>query len=262
MLPDFKPILFVTDPSLASVELYFAHDLHKGSAQFDDKKWTSFKREVLSSPNRFVVFVGDLMENATPSSKSDMFYQTMPPHEQKEWVSEQFRELKDRIVGVTPGNHERNRSTRTCGLFPLYDACAIAGIEERYRPHFLMLDLAVGTRLKSGKKYPQQIHYPGFCVHRAKDMRSFSSSDAIDGIDFFACGHDHDPKDRPRGKLVYDPTAKQLSEKTVEVVNCGSFLDYGGYAVDSGYRPTGAKLYKLVLDGRDKAITSVGFQLK
>lgn len=216
------------------------------------------KREILAAPNRFVLFIGDALENATPGSKSDVFTQMIPPHEQKEWFIEQLADLRDRTIGVTDGNHERNRSTRTVGLYPLYDCCVIAGIKERYRPHFIVCDIGVGT---SSKDQNKQIRYFGFCIHRAKDLKSFCSADALDGFDFFAYGHDHDPRDHPRAKLVYDSKNKKLTTKSVETINSGSFLTYGGYAADSAYRPVSDKIYKLILSGGRKNIQTVGYYI-
>lgn len=63
----------------------------------------------------------------------------------------------------------------------------------------------------------------------------------------------------PRGKLVYDVNNKTLRQKTVEVINCGSFLDYGGYAADGGYRVPAQKLYMLRLLDKGRGMETVGF---
>jgi hypothetical protein len=256
LLSDFVPIIFDTPREFEYIELYLLHDIHKGSAQHDERKWNEVKREILAQPNRYALFVGDAMENATPGSKSDMFTQTIPPHEQKEWFTEQLIDLAGRTIGVTDGNHEKNRSTKMAGLYPLYDCCVMAGIKERYRPHFLVCDIGVGTSAKDPKK---QIRYVGCCIHKAKDLKAYSTADALDGIDFFVYGHDHDPKDHPRAKLVYDAKNKKLTTKSVEVINSGAFLTYGGYAADSAYRPVSDKLFKIVPHGGRKNIKTVGF---
>lgn len=256
MLNDYQPILFNTPLEQETAEIYFIHDLHKGSAEHDAKKWDKVKTQILAAPNRYALFIGDMLENAIPGSKSDMFYQTIPPHEQKEWFAEQLYDLADRTVGVVDGNHER-RTTKSCGLFPLYDCCVMAGIKDRYRPHFIFADIAVGRRHNNTRG--DQVHYVGYCVHKAKDLRAFSTADTIDGIDFFGFGHDHDPREHPRAKLVYDSKRKEVTRKSIETINSGAFLNYGGYAADFGYRPTSDKLYKLILDGTNKKMTTVGF---
>jgi len=252
---DFAPIIFNTPKEFDCIELYFIHDLHKGSHLHDKKKWETVKREILSEPWRYVLFLGDAMENVIPDSKGDIFLQTLSPQEQKEWFAGELTDLKDRTIGVEDGNHDR-RVAKKAGFYPLYDCCVLAGIKDRYRPHFMFADIGVGRR---GKDPKQQVRYVGYCVHKAKDMKNFSTADAVDGIDFFAYGHDHDPKDHPRAKLVYDTTRKIVTQKSIETINAGSFLAYGGYAADEAYRPLSDKVYKLILSGGKKNIQSVGF---
>lgn len=257
MISDYKPIIFNTPKENDYIKLYFLHDIHYGAELHDGKKWAAVKRRILDDPCAYCVFVGDAMENATPNSKSDVFYQTIAPHEQKMWFRDQLIDLKPRTIAVVDGNHERNRSTKTCGIFPLYDACVMAGIEDAYRPHFALVDIGVGTRAKEKK---QQTRYFGYVVHRATNQVKFHSADMIDGIDFFAYGHDHNPADRPRGKLVYDSIRKELRQKDVEVINCGAYMAYGGYGADAGHRVTAQKMYTLTMYGKEKAIESQGFR--
>ena len=108
----------------------------------------------------------------------------------------------------------------------------------------------------------RQLRYVLFAPHRAKQLKSFGSADAIEGIDIFLYGHDHEPNDHPRGKLIYDARNHAVIFKSVECVNCGSFLSYGGYGAQAGYRPKSDKLYKIVLyGGEEKRIETVGFHL-
>ena len=132
MQPDNKPILFNAPAEFEFVEVYPIHDLHYGNVQFNPNKWKKLKEEILSAPNRFVVYVGDLLEMAIPGSKSDVFSQVVPPEMQKEWIAYEMSELANRTIAVISGNHEHNRATKICGLHPLYDACCWARIQDRY----------------------------------------------------------------------------------------------------------------------------------
>jgi predicted phosphodiesterase len=243
---------------MGDVELYFLHDIHVGAEEFDSARFEKLKKQILSEDNRFVVWLGDVLNNAIPGSKTEMFDQTMPPHEQKEWFCDQLRDFDGRNVLVVPGNHEYNRSTKAAGLYPLYDCCARVQQETIYRKEFAFLDIGVGERQKDKN---QQNHYVGFCVHQAKDLKSYSSADWIDGIDWMAFGHDHEPKSRPRAKLVYNPQRKLVTQRDVEVVNSGSFLRYGGYGAKGGYRPQAAKMYKIILGGAERSCTSSSYSV-
>lgn len=261
MQSDNKPVLFDTPIEFDEIEIYPIHDLHYGNRQFNGDKWRRLKAEILSQPNRYCVMVGDLMEMAIPNSKSDTFYQTVPPEEQKEWIANEMSELGDRIIAVVSGNHEHNRATKICGLYPLYDACCWARIQDRYRENFAAIDIGVGKRMGTRVR---QYRYIGYITHRAKESKAWSSVDTLEGFDFMMYGHDHDPKEHARAHLIYDPYQKKVRTKSIETVNAGSFLEYGDYAARAAYRPPSDKLYKLILCPRndiEKRMVTVGFYL-
>ena len=253
---DNIPIIASLSSELEFVDVYFVHDLHYGSELFNQKKWEALKEEILSNDNAVVCFVGDLLENAIPNSKSDMFTQTAPPALQKEFVTKQLIDLAHKTIAVVPGNHEYNRTTKVSGLYPMYDCCLIAGIGDRYRDTIAFLDLSFG-KFKGQKK--KKIHYFGQIQHRAKDLKAYHTSDYTDGIDFFVSGHDHEPKDKPRAKLVFDKYNKVIIKQNVECLNCGSFCEFGGYGAKGAYRPQSDKMYKLRLFSGEKKMETTGF---
>lgn len=256
MRSDYEPIIFDTDKAFSEIEVYCLHDLHKGNEMFLEDQWEKVKAEILSRPNRFCVFVGDAMENAVPGSKSDVFAQVVPPHLQQEWFAQQLTELAERTIAVVDGNHERNRSSRNCDMFPLYTCAALAGIQDRYRPHFAFCDVGVGTRAKDRG---QQVRYVLYLVHKAKEGKGANTGMALEGVSAVICGHTHSPQDIPRAKLVYNPINKNITLRNIEVLNGGSWLAYGNYAADNAYLPSSTKKYKLLLHGDDKKIETIGF---
>lgn len=255
-LEDKIPIRINLPVCMDYVDIYFIHDVHYGSELFNERKWEALKSIIINDSNAMVCFVGDLMENAIPNSKSDVMAQKHSPAEQKEWVTKQLTAFKDKVVAVVPGNHEHNRTTKMCGLYPLYDCCLIAGIGDKYRDTMAYIDIAVGKYYGSLKK---QMHYFGQIQHTAKDLKNYHSSDYTDGIDFFANGHDHEPKEKPRAKMVFDQHNKMIYKRNVECLNCGSFCDYGGYGAKSAYRPQSDKMYRLRLFGNNKKMETTGF---
>ena len=260
MYAETTPIIFNCPKEYDTVELFPVHDLHYGNECFNLSKWNRLHDLILSEPNRFIVWVGDLMENAIPNSKSNPLMQMYSPQEQKEYITALFKELKKRTIAILDGNHELNRSTRAAGLYPLYDCAAIAGIEDKYRTAYAVLDIGVGNA--AYHSIGKQMRYAGFATHHAKQLKSFGSADALEGFDFFLSGHDHEATDHPRGKLIYNAQKRIVSFKSVECVNCGSFLSYGGYGAQAGYRPKSDKLYKIVLhSGREKQIETIGFYI-
>lgn len=252
--------MFDTPRELEYIQLLVATDMHKGSAQFDDRKWNEFEK-LIAEPNNYVIFCGDQCEYATKNSKSDIYEQKLRPAEQKRWWIERLKNYPDKICAIIDGNHEFNRASKEADCFPLYDIALMLGIEDRYRSEAAFLDLGVGRRCNGTGGVKRQNRYVGRLQHKAQNLANFGSSDGIEGIDFFVCGHTHKPMDKPLGKLVYDPINKQVRERSVENIVGGHFLQYGGYGEREGYRPTSQKLFSLNLDGRRKSIETRGFYI-
>ena len=256
VLSFYQPIKCNLSRDLDYADIYFIHDVHYGAEIFDEKKWNAFKKKIQGNDKAYLCWVGDIMENALPNSKSDVFTQRYSPEEQKEWATQQLIDLKDKTIAVVSGNHEYNRTTKMCGLYPLYDCCLLAGVDEKYRNSIAFIDIGIGERRKGDRK---QIHYFGQIQHKAKDTKLICSADYTDGIDFFAYGHDHEPKDKPRAKLVFDQHNKVIYKRNVEVLNSGSNCFFGGYGALEGYRPQSYKMYKLRIFGGKKDMESTGF---
>ena len=253
---DNVPVLVNLPKNLDFADIYFIHDVHFGSPLFDNKKWELLKDIILGDDKAYVCFVGDLMENAIPNSKSDMFTQTHSPAEQKEWVAKQLKDLAHKTLAVVPGNHEKNRTTKVSGLYPLYDCCLIAGVDDKYRNTIAFLDIGIGNF--RGRKN-KQVHYFGQIQHKAKDNANYGTADFSDGIDWFAFGHDHETKDKPRAKMVFDKHNKIVYKRNIECLNCGSFCLYGGYGSENAYRPQSDKMYKLRIYSNEKRMETTGF---
>jgi hypothetical protein len=256
-LKDDVPVLINLPKELDYADIYFIHDVHFGSPLFDGKKWSLLKDIILGDDRAYVCFVGDMMENAIPNSKSDMFTQTHSPAEQKEWTMQQFKDFANKTLLVVAGNHEKNRTTKASGLYPLYDCRLIAGIGDKYRDTIGFVDIGIGQT----KNKQKQVHYFGQIQHKAKDLKNYHSSDYTDGIDFFASGHDHETKDKPRAKMVFDKHNKVIYKRNIECLNCGSFCVYGGYGSENAYRPQSDKMYKLRIFGNEKRMETTGFYI-
>ena len=95
------------------VKVYAVGDLHAGAIQANLKGWEKFNQIILDDPKAYVIFLGDLMNNATKSSVSNPYEDIMRPRDQKIYLKEHLMDLAkaDRILAILPGNHE-NRSLK------------------------------------------------------------------------------------------------------------------------------------------------------
>jgi hypothetical protein len=143
-------------------------------------------------------------------------------------------------------------------MSPITEIAKAAGIDDKYRNTIAFIDIGIGVY--HGKKN-KQVHYFGQIQHKAKDLKNYHSSDFSDGIDFFASGHDHETKDKPRAKMVFDKHNKVVYKRNIECLNCGSFCLYGGYGSENAYRPQSDKMYKLRIFGKEKRMETTGFYI-
>jgi predicted MPP superfamily phosphohydrolase len=100
----------------SQVELMHLTDLQYGSKGFLQEKFLQYREWLLSSPNRFVVLGGDLIDAATILSVGSPHDNTGEPIEQVDGVCELLEPLakRGRILGYVGGNHER-RTIKTYG---------------------------------------------------------------------------------------------------------------------------------------------------
>ena len=258
-LPDNIPICVKLPKDLQSANIYFINDLHYGDSGFNENKWNALTKKIDNEENSYICWIGDLMQNAIPTSKSSVFEQNKTPTEQKEYITHLFDKYRDKTLAVVSGNHEHNRSTKVAGLYPLYDCCLLAGIGEKYRDTIAFLDIAIGQHYKNPNTH--QVHYYGQIQHNAKDLKTYCSADYTDGIDFMAYAHNHHPKDDPRAKYVFDKQKKLIYKQSVEVINTGSFCGDYNYATKSASRPQSDKIYLLTIFSGKKQMQTTGFHL-
>jgi len=99
--PDGLEILHITD-------VQFGHKCCKVDRFIEYRDW------VLSEPNRFVFFGGDMVDSATVLSVASPYENTEEPQGQVYRFVELAMPMRHRILGYVGGNHER-RSVKTFG---------------------------------------------------------------------------------------------------------------------------------------------------
>ena len=87
-----------------SDEIHPLFDLHVGSAEFNERMFGDWRRDILAKPNRYVVIGGDLTDNGIRSSISSPFEATMSPKGATDTMLPSCWSLfKDRILVALPG---------------------------------------------------------------------------------------------------------------------------------------------------------------
>ena len=234
-------------------------DLHVGAKEFMESEWEKFCNNVINTPNTFVTLGGDLMNNATRNSVSNVFDDTMRPREQKRYLVEMLEPIRDRILCGVAGNHER-RSSKDVDDDPTYDIMCKLDLEHLYRENvaFIKIQMYSNKRSKScNHTYILGVThgsgggiYTGAAVNRNERFGYI-----IDGLDCLIVGHTHKPFVTQPNKINIDPHNNKISFKPFKVVSSTSWLSYGGYAAQKMLLPSSHCLQTITLSKSNKEIS-------
>ena len=245
-------------PERNDVVVYPIADIHLGAAEHMKGAWREFRTKILEQPNAYLVLDGDLLNNATKMSLSNVYDEVIRPREAKKMMVEMLTPLRDKILCAVTGNHER-RSSRDVDDDITYDIMCKLDLEDLYRENIAFLKLQFGKQNGNGSTNPT---YVLVCTHGAGGgvltggvvNRAERFGYAIDGADALIIGHSHKPFVTQPGKLKIDPFNNVVSIKPFKVVCASSWLDYGGYAAQKNLLPSTHTVQKLILSGDHKEL--------
>jgi UDP-2,3-diacylglucosamine pyrophosphatase LpxH len=259
-LPE-KIIVHDLSSDFETLEIYPLVDLHIGDKKTDIPLFHKFIAHILDKPNRFITIQGDLMNNATKSSVSNVYEETMNPQEQKKWLIHELKCIKNRILCVVPGNHEQ-RSTKDVDNHPLEDLAIALDIEHLYRPDGAFLKISFG---KNHGKNAKKTAYTLCCVHgsgggskpgaAANRIEDFLYS--LEGVDILVMGHVHKKIAGRPAKTVVDPHNNYVTQRDVLWVIAAPWQEYGGYAFRKMLRPSPKGKTPIILYGKEKYFETV-----
>lgn len=241
-----------------TLEIYPLCDLHVGDDKTDLKLFDNFKKYILEKENRFLILNGDLMNNAIKSSVSNVYKETLSPHEQKKWLIQELRPLKNRILGITSGNHEA-RTKKESDVDLTEDIAFALGLENIYDYNCIFVKVRFGKLLGKEKK---PVTYLIHATHGAGGGKFIGNSLnnlenyglMYEGVDIFIMGHVHGRVSTRSTKIVVDPHNNITREREVLYVIASAWQDYGGYALKNMLRARCKGPTQIILDGIHKKI--------
>ena len=221
----------------SDITIYPIADVHLGAMEHAETEWQDFLKKV-ESENAYLILAGDLLNNGVRGvGFANPFDEKIRPRDAKKRMVEYLKPIKDRILCVVSGNHER-RTFRDDDQDLTYDICTKLDIEELYRENIAYMRLGVGERpVKTRKKTINNIYtfavthgagggiYTGAAVNRNERF-----GNVIDGLDCLVSGHVHKGFVTKPAKIVIDPRAGVVRMSHYTVVSAVSWLNYGGYA--------------------------------
>lgn len=242
-------------------------DLHIGDAQFNEK---DFKKmlETSDGDNTLYLLNGDLINNATKSSVSDIYSSTMSPMKQLEMLVEIFAPYKDKIIGIIGGNHER-RTYKEDGIDISRLFARELGLEDRYAEDGALIFLRFGTQSRgqketNGSGKTRMVCYTIYATHGSGGGRSVGGKanaleqlSSIVDADVYIHSHTHLPIVFKQNFFRTDVRNSTVKEVEKLFVNTSACLNYGGYGEIAKYTPASRTITAIVLDGQQKKFSGV-----
>ena len=231
------------------LKLVILSDLHYGNEYFSEKHFLRTRDWILETPQCFVLLNGDLCESSIRTSIGDIYKQVGSPDDQKKQIVRWLLPIKDRILGMTTGNHEQ-RVYRESGT-DISDYIA-EKLEVPYRQEGMLYKLSFGDNNKytAGKPYVFWVYithgYGGARTKSAKAVKAERLSH-WQVADVFAMSHDHEVNVAPSVRLEADPRASEapngfvtgvVREKRIMLIKTNAYVKFGGYAEMGGFGPT------------------------
>lgn len=255
-----KAIKFDMPSNMKSVEIIPLGDAHLGDAYADEKYFREKLRYIERTPNAYCIINGDLLNNATTSSVSDTYSETLSPMEQMIYAITMLRPIKDKIICMTLGNHER-RTRKNDGVDLLRLVARELGIEDRYTDSSAVVFLRVGSY--SGKHHYRQVCYSLFIHHGngggrkegGKINRLLDMAEIAD-CDIYVGSHTHQPAVLRNMFYRTDSPTRTVTKIERLFVNTSAFLDYGSYAEQMLFKPTSKETPHIFLGGERKEFTA------
>lgn len=218
------------------ITIYPIADVHLGAMEHAETEWQSFLKKV-ESENAYLILDGDLLNNGIRSCKFvNPFDERIRPRDAKRMMVKYLEPVKDRILCVVTGNHER-RTFKDDDQDLSYDICTKLDIEHLYRENIAYMRITCGQR-KAGDRSKNRATYAFTVTHGAGGgiytgaavNRDERFGNTIDGLDCLVTGHVHKGFVTKPAKIVIDTRTGVVRMTNYTVVSCVSWLNYGGYA--------------------------------
>lgn len=222
------------------IEIIHLTDVQYGHLACNVPKFIEYRDWILSEPNRFVFFGGDMIDAATAISVASPYENTEEPQGQVFKFVELAAPIRHRVLGYVGGNHER-RGVKTFGDLGHLIATLL---RIPYSSGKQFVDIHYGEH----KPFKNSLWHGGSgSKTKGAKAQMLSRFMAQGASDCYWVGHLHDT-------IMLGEARETRSENgTIELkkfagVMSSSFLDYWGtYAEVMGLAPNDTNMWRLIL---------------
>lgn len=222
-----------------NLKLYVLSDMHIGSAEADINTLKRIINFIKDTPECYCILLGDILDTALKNSKTDIYSETLSIAESQKLAVELLSPIKDKIIAMTPGNHE-NRVWREVGVDLSLWLAEKLELQDKYRNNGVAISIAFGKD-QNGKSYRLNVFgQHGSYGGGRKLGAAMNALEDLDGIvanaDIYIRAHTHSSLSGRRDIFVFNDKGGVIKQHKY-YFNSPSVLNYGGYAYDKGYKP-------------------------
>lgn len=225
---------------LRTLELHPLADLHLGDQECDFQGIVEILKHIKETPNAYCILGGDLMDTAIASSIGDTYAASLNPMEQLKQCVKLFEPIKDKILCILPGNHER-RVYKQDGIDLTAIMASQLGLSNKYSSTTAYLFIRFGWDSQHGRKRCYTLYYThgsgggrkeGGKINRLVDLSTICDAD------IYCMGHVHQPAILRTNYLRTDTSNSKVAQVEKLFINTAAALNYGGYGDLAGFKPS------------------------
>lgn len=238
-MEEIKPIKINLEED-NNIQIYVLSDMHIGDANADLPTLKKIIEHIKNTPNMYVILLGDILNTALKTSKSDIYSETLNVMDAQKLALQLLLPIKDKIVAMTPGNHE-NRVWKEVGIDLSLWLAEKLEVQDRYRNNNIALTIQFGSDV-NGNPFRLNIFGQHGAYGGGRRLgAAMNALEDLDGIvgnaDIYIRAHTHQPIQGSRNIFLFDDKGN-IHRRTKYYFNSPSVLNYGGYAAEKGYKPT------------------------
>ncbi len=251
---------------IKELEIMVIADSHIGDINADLKLLKSRIDYVLNNSNTYAILNGDLANMALKNSVSGIYESTMTPEEQVDYLVDLLTPIKDKILFINDGTHER-RSQKETGLSATKQIAAELGCKDKVSMDGTLCFLRFGEKYNSHKESNgsgniRKLCYTIYATHGGRSGRKAGGkaqslvdiSDTINA-DIIIKSHSHLGMIMPSSHITIDYPNSSYRERDQLLINTGAYLDRGGYGEIGEYSLLSKATPIIILDGARKKAT-------
>lgn len=244
-----------------TLQLEVFADLHIGDRQCDIRLIRNRIKSLGDNPHTYCILNGDILNNATKTSVSDCYSECLSPMEQIQQAVDLFDPVKDKILAITTGNHER-RTYNKEGIDLMEVFTRQIGLYDRFSPGAALVFVAFGQpsrRRAENRKIAYSIYTNhgsgGGRKEGAKAIRLADMACIVDA-DVYIHSHTHMPMILKLDHYRTNVGTRSAERVTSLFVNTAAALNYGGYGEVQEYKPSSKDTPTIYLDGHKRGMTA------